>query len=295
MRRLLTFGVLALAGFCAALTLDLGGDSATASPSAADALRSSGTVVRVIDGDTLDVRLLDGKIDRVRVLGIDSPEMRPRERCATQATAAARRIAQGKRVSLIGDSSQATRDRYRRLLAYVTLPSGSDLGRQLLEMGLATVYVFDKPFARVNAYRQAQGLAKKKRFGLWGSCSTTTTVIPAPPVRPAPPVAPTPTTTTPTTTGILPVLPTNPTTGTTTTAATTTSATTTTGTTTSGPPPPPPGGNCNASYPDVCIPPPPPDLNCSDISHRNFRVLHNVADPDPHRFDGNKDGRGCEN
>lgn len=48
--------------------------------------------------------------------------------------------------------------------------------------------------------------------------------------------------------------------------------------------------NCDASYPDVCIPSPPPDLDCKDIPHRNFRVLK----PDPHRFDGDKDGIGCE-
>ena len=31
-----------------------------------------------------------------------------------------------------------------------------------------------------------------------------------------------------------------------------------------------------------------------DISWRNFRVLWNVQDPDPHRFDGDHDGIGCE-
>jgi ion channel len=41
-------------------------------------------------------------------------------------------------------------------------------------------------------------------------------------------------------------------------------------------------------------PPPPPDLNCADIPYRNFRVLWNVPDPDPHHFDGDKDGIGCE-
>ena len=56
------------------------------------------------------------------------------------------------------------------------------------------------------------------------------------------------------------------------------------------PPPPPPPGNCDSAYPDVCIPPPPPDLDCGDISFRNFRVLS----PDPHRFDGDRDGIGCE-
>jgi micrococcal nuclease len=52
----------------------------------------------------------------------------------------------------------------------------------------------------------------------------------------------------------------------------------------------PPAANCDPSYPDVCIPPPPPDLDCGDIPYRRFRVLP----PDPHRFDGDKDGIGCE-
>jgi hypothetical protein len=60
------------------------------------------------------------------------------------------------------------------------------------------------------------------------------------------------------------------------------------------PPPPPPPASCSASYPDQCIAPPPPDLDCSDIPYRNFRVLWNVPDPDPHHFDGNRDGVGCE-
>jgi micrococcal nuclease len=51
--------------------------------------------------------------------------------------------------------------------------------------------------------------------------------------------------------------------------------------------------NCAASYHDVCIPPP-PDLDCNDIPYRNFRVVYNVPNPDPHRFDGDHDGVGCE-
>lgn len=58
------------------------------------------------------------------------------------------------------------------------------------------------------------------------------------------------------------------------------------------PPPPPPSENCDPSYPDHCIPPPPPDLNCADVPYRNFRVLGPW--PDPHRFDGDEDGIGCE-
>ncbi|HXQ39403.1 MAG TPA: hypothetical protein VN843_35715 [Anaerolineales bacterium] len=48
--------------------------------------------------------------------------------------------------------------------------------------------------------------------------------------------------------------------------------------------------NCDPAYPTVCIPPPPPDLDCGDISYRNFQVLA----PDPHSFDREGDGLGCE-
>lgn len=55
-------------------------------------------------------------------------------------------------------------------------------------------------------------------------------------------------------------------------------------------PPPAPKANCDPSYPDVCIPPGPPDLNCPDVSYTDFRV---VGD-DPHGFDRDGDGIGCE-
>ncbi|MEK9510262.1 MULTISPECIES: calcium-binding protein [Limnospira] len=48
---------------------------------------------------------------------------------------------------------------------------------------------------------------------------------------------------------------------------------------------------CDPSYPDICIPPYPPDLNCKDISDRKFRVIGS----DPHKFDRDRDGIGCEN
>lgn len=53
---------------------------------------------------------------------------------------------------------------------------------------------------------------------------------------------------------------------------------------------PPQDSNCEPAYPDVCIPSPPPDLDCGDIPYRRFKVLP----PDPHRFDGDHDGIGCE-
>lgn len=60
--------------------------------------------------------------------------------------------------------------------------------------------------------------------------------------------------------------------------------------------------NCELAYPGVCISPPPPDLDCGDISHRRFRVYlptdrdipSHLTRFDPHRFDGDHDGIGCE-
>ncbi len=48
--------------------------------------------------------------------------------------------------------------------------------------------------------------------------------------------------------------------------------------------------SCDPSYPTVCIPPYPPDLDCGDIGYRRFQVVGS----DPHRFDGDDDGIGCE-
>lgn len=56
------------------------------------------------------------------------------------------------------------------------------------------------------------------------------------------------------------------------------------------PTPQPQAQNCDPSYPTLCLPPNSPDLDCGDIGARRFQVLP----PDPHRFDGDRDGVGCE-
>jgi hypothetical protein len=56
------------------------------------------------------------------------------------------------------------------------------------------------------------------------------------------------------------------------------------------PKPQQPSTSCDPSYPGVCIPPPPPDLDCPEIAEQDFRVRGS----DPHGFDGDDDGVGCE-
>jgi micrococcal nuclease len=50
------------------------------------------------------------------------------------------------------------------------------------------------------------------------------------------------------------------------------------------------GGSCDGSYPGVCIPASSSDLDCADVPYSQFRVTGS----DPHGFDGDADGVGCE-
>jgi micrococcal nuclease len=159
MRRILCIGVLVAAAAA------LGG---VARPASSGAFRIHAHVTYVIDGDTVhaDVR---GRDERVRLIGIDTPEVGQCD--AAKATALARRIATGRNVTLIGDPTQATRDRYGRLLAYVVLPSGRDLGYQELARGYARVYIYDRPFVRLAAYRRAERIGSTYADGITRACS----------------------------------------------------------------------------------------------------------------------------
>ena len=100
----------------------------------------SGPVVRVIDGDTIVVEL-DGKDERVRYIGIDTPEMddeRPAiRRRAVEAKAANARLVGGRRVRLELDVER--RDRYGRLLAYVWV-GDTLVNEALVQAGHAAPY-----------------------------------------------------------------------------------------------------------------------------------------------------------
>jgi micrococcal nuclease len=164
------------------LALVLGSCLVAGMAATADAGRFTlkGTVTTVFDGDTVQVRLANGRSERVRLVGIDAPE---RGACwAAEARSAAARLATGRPVTLRGDATQATRDRYGRLLAYVWLPGGKDLGYRLVVSGHAKVY--DARFDRLGAYRRAENTARGKRAGRWQACAAPIAPVAAP-VEPA--------------------------------------------------------------------------------------------------------------
>jgi endonuclease YncB( thermonuclease family) len=133
-----------------------------------------GRILKVVDGDTVDVRLHSGKERRVRLVGIDTPEVYGGTECGGPAASRLlkRRLPDGTRVKLVSDPTQDRVDRYGRLLRYVVKRStGRDLNRAQVYAGWATVYVYGgNPFERVSSYREAQRAAKAAPRGIWKVC-----------------------------------------------------------------------------------------------------------------------------
>lgn len=136
-------------------------------------IRQNAVVTKVVDGDTVRVRILPGRALRdVRLIGIDTPEVYGGTECwGPQASAALKRILPvGTRVRLASDRTQDRSDRYGRLLRYLS-KGRLNVNRQQVANGSARVYVYDnRPFAQVKAFRSAQSRAQQSRLGLWGSC-----------------------------------------------------------------------------------------------------------------------------
>lgn len=132
-------------------------------------------VIRAVDGDTLDVRLLatGAEVD-VRLIGIDTPEThRPGvsiECGGPSASTSMHRMADGRLVTLVTDPTQDRFDRYGRLLAYA-IRGRVDLNRAQVRRGWAETYVYDdKPFQRTAAYRRVEASARSEGRGVWSRC-----------------------------------------------------------------------------------------------------------------------------
>jgi micrococcal nuclease len=147
----------------------------SAAPAVAQTL--AGTVSRNVDGDTIHVRVR-GFDTTVRLIGIDTPETRdPRKPVQCFGPAASERTARilrpGTAVRLETDPTQATRDRYGRLLAYVyrqgRAGAAGSVNFSLVATGYARAYVYGGvPFRFAPAFQRAQSRARTGALGLWG-------------------------------------------------------------------------------------------------------------------------------
>lgn len=193
------------------------------------------TVVRVIDGDTIEVDLTAGGIATVRLIGVDTPETvapgQPVGCYGREASAFTKQLLEGQPVYLEKDVSET--DRYGRLLRYVHLTDGRMVNEVLVTEGYAQVSTYPPDVKYQERFLTAQAAARDAGRGLWGACVEDDAKDEQNGGQ---------------------------------------------------------DGNCDPAYPTVCIPPAPPDLDCGDITFRRFEV----RPPDPHRFDGDSDGVGCE-
>jgi micrococcal nuclease len=129
-------------------------------------------VLRVVDGDTIRVRL-DGRTERVRYIGVDTPEsVKPGAavQCfAKRASAANAALVAGRNVRLIADVEQ--RDRYGRLLAYVYRePDGAFVNARLVRDGYARTLTIAPNVAHARELADLARAARRAHRGLWSAC-----------------------------------------------------------------------------------------------------------------------------
>lgn len=140
---------------------------------ASPAQAGTAIVEQVVDGDTLSVRLA-GRRERVRLLGIDTPEsVKPQTPVECFAKEAASRLRallpRNTTVRLVRDVEE--RDRYGRLLAYVYRPpEGLFVNLDLVTGGYAQVLTYPPNVAHSKELEQAAREARRTRRGLWGRC-----------------------------------------------------------------------------------------------------------------------------
>jgi micrococcal nuclease len=128
------------------------------------------TVVRVVDGDTIQVKLSTGKLDKVRIIGIDTPEtVDPRKevQCyGKEASAKMKVLLNRKKVTLEMNPAE-DKDKYGRLLRYVSI-KGKDIGAQMIKDGYAFSYK-SYPHPRLDQYNELEKSASESKTGLWGA------------------------------------------------------------------------------------------------------------------------------
>jgi len=141
-------------------------------------------VAYVVDGDTVAVRI-DRGMERVRLIGIDTPESRKNEQARLQAERSERDIKTimdfGRRAkdTLKGLLPKGTelrieydiqkRDKYGRLLGYVYRADNTMVNEEMILRGYAQVLTVPPNVKYVDRFKKALAKSQKEKRGLWAS------------------------------------------------------------------------------------------------------------------------------
>jgi len=134
---------------------------------AVPAAARSAAIVRVVDGDTVE---LEG-LGSVRLIGVDTPEVYGGVECyGREASSYARRLLEGERVRYVVGREQ--RDRYGRLLAYLWLEDGRSFNALLVARGYAQPLTIPPNDDHAEAFVRLARRARARSVGLWdpGAC-----------------------------------------------------------------------------------------------------------------------------
>ena len=128
-------------------------------------------VKRTVDGDTLDV-IVEGREEKVRLIGINSPESvdprRPVECYGKEASKKMDLLATHHQVTMTGDPLDANRDKYGRLLRYIYLEDGTFVNAWMVQHGYAFAYTIF-PFMDSEKFVGFERTARADELGLWNS------------------------------------------------------------------------------------------------------------------------------
>ena len=221
-------------------------------------------LITVNDGDTIEV-WLNNRHEHVRLVGIDTHEVGggyQQEECFGPEASRFLKALLNVGGEIWIEQDLEDRDQYGRLLRWVWADFGTGqvylLNEALLRAGYAERYRNTPNDRYLEELLAAEAFAQDYQLGLWASCD-----VPYRASSGAMQTVVQRSTRAPTPAGSI-IL----------TAPSTQNNRT----------------GCDPAYPDACIRPSPPDLSCADIPYDHVRVLP----PDPHHFDGNGDGVGCE-
>lgn len=129
-------------------------------------------VTEFADGDTISVDM-NGKNERIRFIGVDTPEThdprKPVQCFGVAAAAFTKNLIGTNNVRLETDPTNTNRDRYNRLLRYVYLPDNTLVNAEIIKQGYGFAYT-GFPFTKSDEFIGYQLAARLGNKGLWSQC-----------------------------------------------------------------------------------------------------------------------------
>ena len=123
-------------------------------------------VEKIYDGDTISA-FVNGRFEKIRLIGIDAPEMDQRP-WGKKARECLRSFisATDSRISLEYDIER--RDKYGRILAYIWTQHGQMINEEMMKNGCAVLFTFPPNVRYAERFRAAQKKAQEHKAGIWG-------------------------------------------------------------------------------------------------------------------------------